>query len=111
MSDIEKSLFNRAFHLAAAKRGGFLPPFECIKHNGSLLFGHSHFSTGHTFRSPLNYIQIAGYHIEVKRQPLSKVNIVRLHRTLNLLYSKVYTAHILKHHNRNNKWQGKVVKL
>lgn len=73
-SDKEESLFNRAFGPAAAvaQRGGILLPFEVAKHNGSLLLGNSHFSTGQAFRLPLNYIQIAGYHIGEKKKPTNK---------------------------------------
>ena len=76
-SDKEESVFNRAFGPVMAQRGGILPPFEVVKHNGSLLLGNTHFFTGQMFRLPLNYIQIAGYHIEKKRKPLTKVkNII-----------------------------------
>ncbi|CAH0588092.1 unnamed protein product [Chrysodeixis includens] len=72
LNDKEKSLFNRAFGPVVAKRGGILPPFEVTKHNGSLVLGNSHYSIGQKLRLPLNYVSIAGFHIDEKREILPK---------------------------------------
>ncbi|XP_026735538.1 UDP-glucuronosyltransferase 2B15-like [Trichoplusia ni] len=70
VSDAEAKAYEKGFGPAVAKRGLRLPAFDEVKFNGSIMFGNSHVSLGEAHRVPMNYVPIAGYHINEETQPL-----------------------------------------
>ncbi|XP_014360114.2 UDP-glucosyltransferase 2-like [Papilio machaon] len=70
VNDRNVNSYDKAFKLAVMRRGRTLPPLEEMKYNASLIFGNSHISTADGTPLPRNLIEIGGYHIDSKVEPL-----------------------------------------
>ncbi|KAJ8711862.1 hypothetical protein PYW08_008816 [Mythimna loreyi] len=70
LKDFEQQAFLDSYGPAAAKRGITLPTLEEVKYNASMMLGNSHISSGEPQRLPINYVNIAGYHVQDEVPPL-----------------------------------------
>ncbi|XP_045779381.1 UDP-glucosyltransferase 2-like [Maniola jurtina] len=70
VSGLEHEIYNDIFVPVIRNRHNFVPDFETLRYNASLLLSNSHLSMGIAAKLPPNVICIGGYHIKPNVKPL-----------------------------------------